>query len=155
MEADSSAHSFNRYGDSNHAGRYQLHGSKRIFLKEKNPIWNWFDFLLFITHFCFILFLNRVIRENIPIFLFKYCQHQHVLSQRSQWKQTEQEQQYEWLLGWFNNSHRFYSFMCPKIGQRMSNFWTLYFFAVFGLHWKSVGYVFGTFFEVIMMWNWH
>ena len=38
MEADSSAHSFNRYGDSNHAGRYQLHGSKRIFLKEKNPI---------------------------------------------------------------------------------------------------------------------
>ena len=38
LEADSSAHSFNRYGDSNHAGRYQLHGSKRIFLKEKNPI---------------------------------------------------------------------------------------------------------------------
>ena len=34
LEADSSAHSFNRHGDSNHAWRDQLHGSKRIFLTQ-------------------------------------------------------------------------------------------------------------------------
>ena len=38
LEADSSADSFNSYGDSNHSWRYQLHGSQRLFLKEKSPI---------------------------------------------------------------------------------------------------------------------